>query len=163
MGAQLHLETGSLRRRITIELMNAIRSFLLRGVILTLVHGSTGENASAQEISTDSPRISKRMSDAILSEFKKVDSSQFARSLGPLLPSPLATFDEPAHEADPDVVVLPTMTVRGRRAAELLTRDAVTLPPPSELGTGITEYRGKRFSVLTQRILFIPVGFKLAW
>jgi len=64
------------------------------------------------------------------------------------------------------VVILREFEVRGRRDVELLSPEHL-IPPtqatPVALGSGITEYKGKKFTVLTQRLLFIPFGLKITW
>jgi hypothetical protein len=34
---------------------------------------------------------------------------------------------------------------------------------PLVLGTGVTEIKGKKFTVLIRRLFFIPIAFKLEW
>jgi hypothetical protein len=127
-----------------------------RAVVLTLLVGSIAGALHADEPSASAGRVSRRMSDAILAEFRNVEIT------------PRPPVEETPVEADPNVVVLPELFVRERfdlRALHSDPRLQSPAPDPlsSKLGTGITEYRGKKVSVLTQRILFIPLGFKLAW
>jgi len=127
-----------------------------RNVALALAIGLLASVSLADEPSASAGRVSKRMSDAILAEFRNVE-----------IP-PRPPVEETPVEIDPNVVVLPELFVRERfdlRALHSNPRLHSPAPDPlsSTLGTGITEYRGKKVSVLTQRILFIPLGFKLAW
>lgn len=134
--------------------MSAIPRHLMRAVALAFTVGSIAFNAQADEPSTGADRVSTRMSDAILAEFRKVEIS-----------TP-PTSEEIPTDSDPEVVVLRELVVRERFDVDSLNSDNLTPPTasiPLKLGTGITEYRGKKVSVLTQRILFIPLGFKLAW
>jgi len=134
--------------------MSAITRHLLQTVALVLAIGSISVAAQAGEPSAGTGRISKRMSDAILAEFRNAEISR-----------PSIAEATPV-EADPEVVVLPELLVRERFDVGSLNSGNLTPPTeaiPLKLGTGITEYRGKRVSVLTQRVLFIPLGFKLAW
>lgn len=94
------------------------------------------------------------MSDANLAEFRKDDGASFAR------------VDETPVAVDSDVLDLPEMRVSERRDPEPLDAADVAVPTeaiPLKFRTGITEVRGRKFTVATQRILFIPLGFKLSW
>jgi hypothetical protein len=134
--------------------MSANPRHLTRAVALAFAIGSIAITTQADEPSAGVGRISKRMSEAILADFRKVEIS----------PAPIV--EETPIETDPNVVVLRELVVRERFDVRSLNADTLTPPTeaiPLKLGTGITEYRGKKVSVLTQRILFIPLGFKLAW
>jgi hypothetical protein len=136
--------------------MSAIPRHLMRAVALAFTIGSIAFTAQADEPSTGADRVSTRMSDAILAEFRKVEIS-----------TP-PTSEEIPNDSDPEVVVLRELVVRERFDVDSLNSDPrlqspVPRPLFSTLGTGITEYRGNKVSVLTQRVLFIPLGFKLAW
>lgn len=134
--------------------MSAIPMQLMRTVALALATGSIAVSALAGEPSAGADRVSTRMSDAILAEFRKVEIS-----------TP-PTIEEPPIETQSEVIVLRELIVRERFDVDSINSDRLAPPTeaiPLKLGTGITEYRGKKVSVLTQRVLFIPLSFKLAW
>lgn len=122
--------------------------------LLALAFGSIADPALAGDQQTGTPLISKRMSEAILTGFKPAEVER------PVI------FEETVATTDPGVVVLREFEVRGRREVEFLTPGSL-IPPtqatPVTLGSGITEYRGKKYMVLTQRLLFIPFGLKITW
>lgn len=134
--------------------MNAFPRQLIPGGTFAFDLGLLAGTMPAEDPAPNAGRVSKRMSDAILAEFKNVE----------IQPRPVVELA--LVVTDPDVVVLPEMVVRERLDLRSLNSASLTPPTgsiPLKLGTGITEYRGKKVSVLTQRVLFIPLGFKLAW
>ncbi len=102
--------------------------------------------------------VSKHISDAILAGFRQGEAAIPA-------PATIVTTTAAPSDVDPVVVVLPKFTVVGKSAAKL-DRDVFTPTTeaiPLTLGTGITEFKGKKFTVLVRKIFFIPIGFKIEW
>lgn len=104
--------------------------------------------ASAEETR---PRTSRHLSEAILAGYRKDDG-------------------EPAPEREPtpvdnveDHVELPPMKIQSGGGASKEMTLPPTVPPPLVIGTGVTEIRGKRYTVNMRRILFIPIVFRLEW
>lgn len=98
--------------------------------------------------------FSKHMSDAILAGFQKGNSA----------PSVSTTAAPP--DVEPEVVLLPAYRVADGPAAAKLDRDETTAKSqaiPLRWGTGVTEVKGRRFTVLTRKIFFIPIAWKIAW
>lgn len=136
------------------EPMSMTPERFLRGVVFSLVIATVPSLSLAEGESLQRPGVSKHMSDAILAGFRKYDGA------------PLARADETPTEVDPEVVVLPEMRVSQRGRAQSLDESALKTPTeaiPLRFGTGIKEVRGRKFTALTQKVLFIPIGFKLAW
>lgn len=134
--------------------MSALPERFLHGLGLLLIVASLPNPSVAEEASNHRVGVSKRMSDLILAEFRSDERARVAR------------VEETPTEVDPDVVVLPEMRVIQRGSAEALEPGAVAIPTkaiPLRFGTGITEVRGRRFTALTQKVLFIPLGFRLEW
>ena len=78
-----------------------------------------------------------------------------------------ASVEKPAVvEVDPDVLVLPVVRVSSGGGARKLDGFG-TLPKteavPLAAGTGITEFKGKKYTVLVPTIFFIPIGLSLKW
>ncbi len=121
----------------------AVVVFLPGGLLLA-------EEAAA----ADKQVFSKHIKDAILAGFRKGDPEpQPAASAAPL-------------DVAPEVLVLPGITVTDGRGSGGLTRDALTPKTeavPLVAGTGVTEFKGKKFTVKIQRILYIPIAFKISW
>lgn len=127
---------------------------LLRGLAFALTLASVPSVSFAEGQSAPAARVSKRMSDAILADFRKDENT------------PLSNSERTPVDVDPDVVMLPDMEVREKRIGASMDPSDLALRTeaiPLRFGTGITELRGKKFTVLTKKILFIPVGFKLKW
>ena len=78
-----------------------------------------------------------------------------------------APVEKPAVvEADPDVLVLPVVKVTGGgnvRRTEGFGAPLKTEAVPLVAGTGITEFKGKTYTVLVPTIFFIPIGFSFKW
>ena len=106
------------------------------------------------------PSSSKHISDAIQAGFRKEDPGLPAPSLAspPVAAAPM--------EVEPEVVTLPVLKVRTNRGAGKLDQNELkfkTEGTPLIAGTGITEFKGRKFTILIPRIFFIPVGFKIKW
>jgi hypothetical protein len=103
------------------------------------------------------PVFSQHISDAIQAGFRK--------DVGVAPAAPAARPFAPA-EVDPGVVVLPLVKVVDQPPGANLTASLVTPKTeaiPLVLGTGVTEFKGKKYTILVRRILFIPVAFKIEW
>ena len=61
-----------------------------------------------------------------------------------------------------DVLSLPAMTVTGGPRIDSRAFN-VEEPPKPVLGTGVTEFKGRKFTFKLRRIFFVPVAFNLAW
>jgi len=139
---------------VVCEAMSPMPRRLLRGLAFLVIAASLPIPSPAEEESARRIGVSPRMRDAILAEFRKdVETT-------------LATFEETPVEVERGVVVLPELKVRQSRDLEALVSANLNVPTeaiPLKLGTGITEVRGRKFTALTQRLFFIPIGFKLEW
>ena len=135
-------------------------------VLLIAVSCAQGTGLAAAEAAR-SGKASRHISDMILVGFRKNGTGEPGTiPSGVAGPNADAASRFTPMEVDPEVVNLPAFTVTGQNAAPLLNRNAVspkTEAMPLVAGTGVTEFKGKRFTVLIQRILFIPVAFKISW
>ena len=107
------------------------------------------------EESANPGKVSRRIKEAVRAGFPDFNGKVFQAPVG-----------KPAVEIDPDVLVLPV--VRVSSGGGLRKMDGFGAPPKTEAvplvaGTGITEFKGKKFTILVPRILFIPIGFSLKW
>jgi hypothetical protein len=112
-----------------------------------------GASLLAEEL-PDRPVFSKHIHDAILAGFRQGE---------PTVPAP-----ETAAPADvePGVILLPKLNVMNNPGSGNLSQDVLTPKTeavPLVLGTGVTEIKGKKFTVLIRRLFFIPIAFKLEW
>ena len=116
-----------------------------------------GGGVLVAEEPADQPVLSKHIRDAILAGYRK----------GPPEPESAAAPAGPAlAEVEPGVVALPSLQVTDVSGGWALNREVVTPRTeavPLVAGTGITEFKGKKYTVLIKRLLFIPIGFKIEW
>ena len=66
-------------------------------------------------------------------------------------------------EVDPEMVVLPVVQVSGISGPKKMEGFSAPKKDPLVAGTGITEIRLKKVTIIIPRILFIPIGFTLRW
>ena len=121
--------------------MRATQRHLLRRAVPILLVGAGASAAFTSEQPADAGQVSKRLSDAILAEFRSAE-------IGPPAPRDASP--------DPGVFMLPPMEVQASRHYGTIDSAAVNAPTmaiPVKFGTGITEYRGKKVTALTQRVL----------
>lgn len=67
---------------------------------------------------------------------------------------------------DPDVVVLPALTIADSRGTKNLNRADIMVNPDSNplvAGTGVSEFSFRKYRVTVPTILFIPIGLKFSW
>ena len=77
-----------------------------------------------------------------------------------------AENSSPMTKSDPDLLILPVVKVSTPDNRMRLDKAAIyskTDAAPLVAGTGITEFRGKKFTILIPRIFYIPVGFTIKW
>lgn len=104
----------------------------------------------------DREGLSQRISDAILADYRSGERRA---------PAP-STADAGPEEVEPGLVTLPHFRVRDEPDTVKLKQEDVLANPrtaPLVLGSGITEYKGKKFTMSTQKLFFVPIGWKIAW
>ena len=100
-------------------------------------------------------QVSRRIKEAVRAGFPDFNGRAFQ-----------APAEKPAGEVDPDVLVLPVVKVTGGgnvRRMEGFGAPLKTEAVPLVAGTGITEFKGKKYTVLVPTIFFIPIGFSFKW
>ena len=100
-------------------------------------------------------KVSRRIKEAVRAGFPDFNGKAFQ-----------APAEKPAVEVDPDVLALPVVRVSsggGLRKMDGFATAPKTETVPLVAGTGITEFKGKKFTILVPRILFIPIGISLKW
>ena len=101
--------------------------------------------------------LSRKIKDAVLVGLPGYDGHIVQASVGK---------SSPVAERDPDLLILPVVKVSTPNNRLRLDPAAIYSNPtaaPLVAGIGITEFRGKKFTILIPRIFYIPVGFKIKW
>jgi hypothetical protein len=100
--------------------------------------------------------VSKQMSDLILAGIRKED---------PQAPKPVPAEVAPL-EVEPGVAKLPDFKVVDQPSSPKMEQAALT--PKTEAsplvwGTGVTEFKGKKYTILIRRFFWIPIAWKVEW
>jgi hypothetical protein len=105
---------------------------------------------------TDTGVVSKHTSDLILTDIHKED---------PKAPAPPPATVAPA-DVEPGVTKLEDYTVVDQPSPPKMDHAALT--PKTEAiplvwGTGVTEFKGKKHTILIRRFFWIPIAWKVKW
>lgn len=98
--------------------------------------------------------VSRHIRDAILSDFRGNYEM------------PSASVAAVPTDVEPEVVLLPAFKVADKQVSVKLSPVDVivkTRTTPFILGSGIRENRGKKITMLTQTLFFVPIGWKIEW
>jgi hypothetical protein len=101
--------------------------------------------------------LSRKIKDAVLVGLPGYD--------GHIVKAPVRN-NSPVIESDPDLLILPVVKVstpKNRMKLDPAATRSTTDADPLVAGTGVTEFRGKKFTILIPRIFYIPVGFTIKW
>ena len=117
--------------------------------------GLLGSGTLLAEEPANPGKVSRRIKEVVRAGFPDFNGRAFQ-----------APVEKPAVEVDPDVLVLPVVRVSG--SGGLRKMDGFGAPLKTEAvplvaGTGITEFKGKKYTVLVPTIFFIPIGFSFKW
>jgi hypothetical protein len=97
-------------------------------------------------------KVSRRIKDAVLAGFPAYNGQPIQ-----------APVEKTSEEVDPEVVILPLITVSDSGGARKLDRLEPLPTHPLVAGTGVTEFKMKKLTISIPRIFFIPIGLKISW